>query len=288
MRAIALFLVIAFGFSWAVAGRLHLDGGFEGTGSWATLYLTVFMFGPSLAALTCALIFDRGRRLDALGFKPGRVVPVLVWTVWGWVLPILLVALSSLLVLILTRSGPADAAARLAETIFEATGEDQLPMPAETLLILQLAVGLPIGILTNTAILMISEEIGWRGWLQPRLAPLGFWPAALVSGVIWGLWHAPIILMGFNYPGMGLAGVAAMVAFTTLLTPYLALLRERGGGVFAAGAFHGCINAVAGIGLLYLPDPDFPWNGLLGLAGFGVLAAGWPLIALYRAKKKPA
>jgi uncharacterized protein len=287
MRAIAVFLVVTFGFSWAVAARLQADGGLEGAGVWATLYLTVFMFGPALGALTCAILFDRGRRLKALGLAPGRVLPVLVWSVWGWILPIILVGLSSLLVLLLTRSAPADAATQLAETVLQATGED-LPMEADTLLMLQLAVGVPVGILTNTAILMISEELGWRGWLQPRLAPLGFWPAALVSGVIWGAWHTPIILMGYNYPGMGWGGVAAMIAFTTLLTPYIALLRERGGGVYAAGAFHGSLNAVAGVGLLYLPDPVFPWNGLLGVAGFALLAAGWPLIALYRAKKKPA
>ena len=287
MRALAVYLAIAFGFSWAVAGWMHLEGGFEGTGSWATLYLAIFMFGPAFAALTCAALFDRGNRLKALGFAPGRTFPVLVWSVWGWVLPVLLVALSSALILVLTRSAPADAAARLSETVLQATGED-LPMDANTLLILQLAIGVPIGILVNTAVLMISEELGWRGWLQPRLAGLGFWPAALVSGSIWGLWHAPVILMGYNYPGLGLGGVAAMTAFTILLTPYLALLRERGGGVYAAGAFHGSINAVAGVGLLYLPDPSFPWNGLLGLAGFAVLAAGWPIIALYRVKKKPA
>ncbi|WP_203290767.1 CPBP family intramembrane glutamic endopeptidase [Maricaulis parjimensis] len=286
MRAIAVFIAIAFGFSWAIAFWMQSQGGFEGVGIWAGLYLIVFMFGPALAALICGFTFDRGRTLSALGFKPGRTIPVLVWSAWGWILPVILVALSSLLILALTRSAPADAAARLAEAV-EATGES-LPMPAQTLLIIQLAVGIPIGILTNTAILIISEELGWRGWLQPRLAPLGFWPAALVSGVIWGVWHAPIILMGYNYPGMGWAGVAAMTGFTILLTPYLALLRERGGGVYAAGAFHGSLNAVAGVGLLFLPDPSFPWNGLLGLAGFGLLAAGWPLIALYRHMKKPA
>ena len=280
MRAIGVFLVITFGTSWAVAAALSEAGGLTGAGMMATAYLTGYMFGPALGALTAALVFDRGRLLAALGFKPGRTGPVIVWSAWGWLVPVLLAALATVLTLALTRSAPADAAAALAGAV-EATGQD-LPMPAETLLMLQLAVGLPAGILFNTVVLTLSEELGWRGWLQPRLAGLGFWPQCLLVGAIWGVWHAPIVLMGFNYPGLGWSGVAAMTVLTVLLTPYLALARERGGGVYAAGAFHGAINAVAGVGLLFLPDPVWPWNGLLGLGGFAVLAAGWVPIALYR------
>lgn len=286
MRGVAVFLVIAFGISWAIAYAMHSQGGFAGVGMMAAAYLTAMMFGPAIAAVITALIFDRGRALAALGFKPGAFGPVAIWTVWGWVLPVVLAAAASLLTLVLTQAEPADAAARMAEAVLAAGQE--MPMPAETLLLVQLAIGVPVGILVNTVLLTLSEELGWRGWLQPRLAPLGFWKAALVSGVIWGLWHAPIILMGYNYPGLGWTGVAAMTGFTVLMTPYLALLRERGGGVYAAGAFHGSLNAVAGVGLLYLPDPVWPWNGLLGLGGFAVLAAGWVPIALYRGMKKPA
>jgi membrane protease YdiL (CAAX protease family) len=285
MRAIGLFLLVAFGFSWAIAAWLHNQGELADAGPLAGLYLTAFMFGPALGALAAALIFDRGRVFSALGFRPGRTGPVIVWLLWGWLLPVVLAALASLLTLALTGAEPANAAAALARSV-EAAGQE-LPMPAQTLLTIQLAVGLPVGILINTILLTISEELGWRGWLQPRLAPLGFWPAAIVSGVIWGVWHAPIILMGYNYPGLGWTGVAAMTALTILLTPYLALLRERG-GVYAAGAFHGSLNAVAGVAILFLPEPGWPWNGLLGLGGFAVLAAGWIPVALYRTVRKPA
>lgn len=41
----------------------------------------------------------------------------------------------------------------------------------------------------------LGEEIGWRGFLLPRLvARLGFTRGSLVSGVIWGTWHYPLIL----------------------------------------------------------------------------------------------
>ena len=57
-----------------------------------------------------------------------------------------------------------------------------------------------------------GEEFGWRGYLTPKLEQLMPFPAAiLVSGIIWGLWHAPIIVCGHNfgkdyflYPYMGI------------------------------------------------------------------------------------
>jgi hypothetical protein len=41
--------------------------------------------------------------------------------------------------------------------------------------------------------------------------PLGKWKAYLIVGVIWGLWHAPLIAIGFNYPGMPVLGILMMI-----------------------------------------------------------------------------
>ncbi len=134
----------------------------------------------------------------------------------------------------------------------------------------------------NTLLITANEELGWRGWLQPRLTHLGFWPMVLVTGVIWGVWHAPVVWMGHNYPGMGWTGVALMVVFTLGLTPYVAVVRERSDHVLPAGAFHGAMNAVAGVTLLFAPEPSWPTNGILGVAGIAVLYAGWIGVALLR------
>ena len=280
MRAIAVFLLIAFGFSWACAYWLYRLGGLAEAGQAGGLILLVYMFGPGLGAVAAALLFDRGRILEALGFRKLKIGRVAVWLVYGWFVAAALCALSVIIILVLTGQPPADAAGRIMAQV-EAAGQD-LPMTADQLLLLTLTVSLPVGVLVNTILITFNEELGWRGWLQPRLAGLGFWPAALVSGVIWGVWHAPIIWMGWNYPGMGVQGVGLMIAWCVLLTPYLALARERGGGVWAAGAFHGSLNGVTGVTLLYLPDPAWPTNGLLGLYGFALLAAGWAAIFAYR------
>lgn len=55
---------------------------------------------------------------------------------------------------------------------------------------------LTLGVLT-AAISAVGEEIGWRGLLIPQLARLGtFTQTAIISGIIWGVWHIPLIIGG--------------------------------------------------------------------------------------------
>ena len=46
----------------------------------------------------------------------------------------------------------------------------------------------------------LGEELGWRGYLHEKLISRGFWKCSLITGIIWGLWHAPLILQGHHYP----------------------------------------------------------------------------------------
>ena len=82
-----------------------------------------------------------------------------------------------------------------------------------------LAVSLVIAPFINV-IPAFGEELGWRGMLYPTLAErMSERMAALATGVIWGLWHAPAIAMGHNY-GMGYAGfpVVGIRTMTLLCT----------------------------------------------------------------------
>ena len=46
-----------------------------------------------------------------------------------------------------------------------------------------------------------GEEIGWRGYMLTRLIDAGVPKPVLLSGVIWGLWHVPLILGGVYLAG---------------------------------------------------------------------------------------
>jgi membrane protease YdiL (CAAX protease family) len=53
-----------------------------------------------------------------------------------------------------------------------------------------------IGVIKDFAT-VLGEEIGWRGFLVPELAKRhGFVATSLISGIIWALWHYPILLFG--------------------------------------------------------------------------------------------
>jgi membrane protease YdiL (CAAX protease family) len=284
VRSISLFLALAFGTSWAVAAHISNMGGFAELGAGASVgWLMLFMMGPAIAALIVAFVLKRDRLAVTLGFAGFRRGQVLKWSLLGWLIPILLTAAAVTASIIVGGQAWQDPSDVIAAQI--AASGAEVPFSPEQLLWLQVGVGLPLGLLFNTFFLLISEELGWRGWLQTRLAGMGFWRMNLVIGLIWGVWHAPIILLGHNYGDMGYPGVAAMTVFTVALSPYLGLTRERG-GVVAAAALHGSVNAVGGAALLVIPDAGWPWNGLLGLGGLAVMLAGWPILAF--ARRRPA
>jgi len=53
---------------------------------------------------------------------------------------------------------------------------------------------------TLNALFGFGEEAGWRGYLLHEWKHMQFWKASLFIGLIWGIWHAPLILLGYNYP----------------------------------------------------------------------------------------
>ena len=88
--------------------------------------------------------------------------------------------------------------------------------------------------LTINTLFAFGEEMGWRGFLYKELRPLGFVRSALLIGVIWGVWHAPLILMGHNFPDYPVWGVLMMTLACTVFSVLIQYVRERTGDVLAA------------------------------------------------------
>jgi len=136
-------------------------------------------------------------------------------------------------------------------------------------------IGLFLGLVagpTVNAIAGFGEELGWRGLLQRELGFLGFWKSSALIGFIWGLWHAPIILQGHNYPQHRIAGVFMMTAFCVLLAPIFSYVRLKAKSVIAAAIIHGSLNATAGVAIAVIEGGSDLMVGLQGLAGFITLA----------------
>lgn len=106
------------------------------------------------------------------------------------------------------------------------------------------------------AICALSEEVGWRGFLLPRLMRIGYgeWMALVATGLVWGAWHAPIVLRGFNYPHHPYAAVPMMVIFCILMGIILGWLRLASGSVWVSGACHTFVNLSIPLGMSLLRD----------------------------------
>jgi len=263
----AAFLALTFALSWAVAMGAHFAG--VSQTQMAAVALVGMMAGPAIAAIICVFAFEKGRRAEALGlrFRPN------LWWLYAWLIPIALAAFSVIATLVLSDRTYADIGAATAANA-AAQGQDISTVPSFLIsapFILGMAIVL--GALINTPILTFTEELGWRGYLHHLWRPSGFWRASLATGFVWGLWHAPAIYFyGLNYPDNAVLGIGLFALYCMLMSPLLTLVRDRGGSVWAAGIFHGTVNAVGGLTILMLSDPSFPWNGMVGIGGFIALA----------------
>lgn len=113
----------------------------------------------------------------------------------------------------------------------------------------------------------LGEELGWRGLLAEELRPLGFWRSNLLIGLIWGIWYAPIVLMGFNFPEHPWQGVGIMIMLTTAVSFVLSYLRYKIRTVFAPAAFHGMVNGSSPILFFFFVGGNDLWSSLAGVAG---------------------
>lgn len=128
-----------------------------------------------------------------------------------------------------------------------------------------------------------SAESGLGASGSGEWRPARVWPALALSGVIWGLWHAPLTLKGYNYPALGAWAAPVFVVFCVLFGALLGWTRLRTRSVWPAVIAHGSLNALTGLALL-LGDADAPPNtllaGITGIAGWALLAV--VVLAVYR------
>lgn len=277
-RRLAVFLVVAFGFSWLVGAYVYVTGGL-GAGatrpSSLTALLVVYMFGPALGHLAVRTLTDAPLSLDAAWVRP-HLRRRLRWYLAAWFLPGLLTVLGVAIYYALFPQH------------FDPTMESlrgslagQLPAGTDTSVIIasQVVAAFTVGPAINTFV-AFGEEFGWRGFLLQHLYPLGERRAVVISGVLWGVWHWPIIAMGYNYgtnyPAAPWLGMLVMVWVAILLGALLSWVTIRSGSVWPAALGHGAFNAVAAIGILFVAGRP---NTLLGPMATGIVVA-IPLLAV--------
>ena len=93
-----------------------------------------------------------------------------------------------------------------------------------------------------------GEEFGWRGYMMPKMIKLwGLKKAIIFGGIIWGVWHAPLTVVGHNfgteYPGFPYAGILFMSAMCTFMGMFLTFVTIKSESIWPAAFMHAVFNA---------------------------------------------
>jgi len=269
-KGIFSFLIITFGITYLIEGILILSG-FRVTqipAMGGQLVIAMVMWAPAAATLVTAR-FITHEKLVSTGLRFGKS-----WK--PYLATALLIPPCFLITYLLTWMlglGSPDWGLQEFFALIASSGADMSGAPSPTLLLgALLASSIFIAPFINS-IFGLGEEWGWRGYLLPRLLPLGKRRATLLVGLIWGLWHAPLVLIGFNYPGYPLAGILFMVLLTTAISVGMNELSTRYDSAILAGWMHGAFNSQAyGIWRPLFPGVNPLLGGMTGLVGIAVFS----------------
>ena len=271
--AVGFFVLVSFGLAWLIIVPLWLnDADSSVFGELSGILPKLMMYSPLVAVVVVYWVrAPRGQRLRFLGVWPMRPTKRVVgFIVAAAIMPLVLVVASIGVSVLFGWM-------RLDLTDFSGM-QSQLDSPlapeaVRMVVVVQLMM-VPFAAVLNS-VATFGEEIGWRGWLLPTLRPLGMWPALLLSGAIWGLWHAPMTLLGHNFNEPNLWGVVLMAVGSIGWGVVFGWFRLRSGSLWPAVVGHGGLNAAGGL-VLIVSDADTPLELALvnpmGVSGWIVLA----------------
>jgi len=264
-----LFLIILFTISYSYSAAIWFVKSKTESQLIYTVMAAIYMFIPFISALNVKAIHKEPLMEDFLiSFKINR------WFFVSWLIfPVIIfcsLGISLLLPGITYNSDLTGLFDRLKTPMtpeqLEAFKNQLSALPIHYVWIVLLQ-GLIAGATIN-ALAAFGEETGWRGFLLKQFREMHFFKAALIIGALWGVWHAPLILMGHNYPQHPVIGVFMMIAFCILLTPIMQYLTIKSKSVIAAAVAHGTMNAVAGVSIMAVSGGNDLTAGITGLAGF--------------------
>ena len=234
-----------------------------------TIMASLYMLLPMIVAIVCQMISKE--KLASTGLLRFKIS--WSWLV-AWILPVAMVLLTIFVNMLMPGC---EFNADMSSTIpLDSATEEQREMLAlfmnpAVMIVVTIVSGLFAGVTIN-AVFAFGEEYGWRNYLVDALREKKFVCAAIFIGLVWGLWHFPLILLGHNYPQHSVAGVFMMVVFCVLASFIETYFVMKTKSVFPAAIFHGTINAVAGLNVILIKGGNDLLNGMTGLSGFIVMA----------------
>lgn len=281
MKKVKIFLGITFLLTWSITFLLMINGGYQNP--YATVALMACMMMPLLSVLITTLITKS--KFKDLWIKPNFKGNLKYYLI-AWLAPLALTIIGAgIYFLIFPSQFDPQMTTFIDSTKNQIVIGGQTPPSTEelrSLLMIQLISSIFIAPIVNF-ITCLGEELGWRGYLLPGLcekyAPL---KATIITGVIWGIWHAPMIAMGHNY-GLGYlgapwTGILAMIVFCVATGSLLSYVTLKTKSSIPAVIGHGMINGFAALGVMFSSATSMnPFIGpmpvgIIGGIGFIVVA----------------
>lgn len=265
VKRIIIFVLFSYGLSWALSGLFFLSGIFDEdiVLSLANIFA---MFTPAIGSLLTRRITKEGMENSMLRLNINGKVKYYLLAV---ALPLIYAAVTNVLnVLVMGEKFDLNAAFEYAEVS---------------------AVGYTAAIFFNIALsfatlpIYLGEELGWRGYLFPKLKTVMNRPAAyIVGGIIWGAWHTPAIIAGHNfgkdYAGYPYVGVLTMCVSCIAVGIIFTWLTEKTNSVYPAAIAHAINNNV--ISLISAPARDLSdTSGAYNVQFFYVMTAAIFIVA---------
>lgn len=240
LKRLIIYLVLAFGLAWGYE-FLFIGNGFvwdmEDPDSARLISLI------SLGMLAPAIAHVLTRTFTKEGFKPAGKDSLMLginlsdgkWKIFLFaiLIPLVYSATADLLICLSTPG------------VFDTNVLPDSGMPNSMSLLIPLS-AVSNGVIVSFA--AFGEEFGWRAYMMPKLrSVMGRYPALILGGIIWGLWHAPLTCVGHNfgtdYPGFPYVGIIIMCLYCILLGGILTYVTEKTGSVWPAAFLHGVNNA---------------------------------------------
>jgi membrane protease YdiL (CAAX protease family) len=266
-KGIVVYLIITFSLAWAL-WEIPISMGFSLKSPIFQYLALPGTFAPAIAAFIVRKWVTRESFGDA-GLKPNLKTKWRYYLV-AWLLPLLVSAIIIGLVTVLGIAHPDFSLQRAINVLAPGT-----KVPAIPAIVLAIApVYLLIAALFSTFFLF-GEEFGWRGYLQMRLFPDNPLLAAIATGIIWGVWHYPINIRGYNFPEHPILGLLVFPITTVMLSIIFGWLRMRSGSVWVSCLAHAATNSIGATltMALFLGGGDSILFNYLGLFGWIPLGA---------------
>lgn len=274
LKRIGLFIGLTFTLSWLIIATFIVLGG-----KWGTLHALItaiiIMFMPMTSTILVQKVIYKQplKRPLGISFKLNK------WWLVAWLLPPLIALTTigvSLLIPGVTLSPEMTGFYERFRGILSPQQIQQIKEQMESLPIHPFWIALIQGLyaaVTINAVIGFGEELGWRGFLLKELSHMNFWKASTIIGIIWGIWHAPLILQGHNYPQHPQIGIIMMTLFCLLLSPIFTYITIKSKSIIAAAILHGSINATTGLPIMITKGGNDLTTGVTGIPGLTILLA---------------